>query len=234
MLAFLDYDGTLTTHECNEIVLQRFVGDAWRPLEAEAQADRMSHAEVFDRQIGLIRAPREELIGALVAEAEPAPGLAAFLAELDARGGRVVIVSAGLREAIAAVWRREDLPPVELHASELVGGGPQGGPPYRLAFSGVLGDCPRCGPGACKGAALRSMRRPGEPVLVFGDGASDLCPAREADLTFARGHLAARCAEEGLVWRPLVDFASVWADIDAWAAWRATLLPHAENQWTTV
>ena len=39
MLAFLDYDGTLTTHECNEIVLQCFVGDAWRPLEAEAQAE---------------------------------------------------------------------------------------------------------------------------------------------------------------------------------------------------
>lgn len=99
MLAFLDYDGTLTTHECNEIVLQRFVGAAWRPLEAEAKADRMSHAECFDRQIGLIKAPREDLFGALVAEAEPAPGLPAFLAELEARGGRPVIVSAGLREA---------------------------------------------------------------------------------------------------------------------------------------
>ena len=220
MLVFLDYDGTMTTHECNEIVLQRFVGDAWRPLEDEAKADRMSHAECFDRQIGLIQAPREELIGALVAEAEPAPGLAAFLAELEARRERAVIVSAGLQEAIAAVWSREKLPPVELHASELVGGGPEGGPPYRLAFSDVLGDCPRCGPRACKGAALRSLRRPGETVLVFGDGASDLCPAREADLTFARSHLAERCAAEGLDWRPLADFATVWAAVDAWAARR--------------
>ena len=32
-LALLDYDGTMTTHECNEIALQRFVGDAWQPLE---------------------------------------------------------------------------------------------------------------------------------------------------------------------------------------------------------
>ena len=220
MLAFLDYDGTLTTHECNEIVLQRFVGDAWRPLEAEARADRMSHAEVFDRQVGLIKAPREELLGALVAEAAPAHGLPAFLAELDARGGRSVIVSAGLREAIAAVWSREKLPPVELHASELVGGGPQGGPPYRLAFSDVLGDCPRCGPRACKGAALRALRRPGELVVAFGDGASDLCPAREADLTFARAHLAERCADEGLEWRPLADFATVWSEVDAWMARR--------------
>ena len=220
MLAFLDYDGTLTTHECNEIVLQRFVGDAWRPLEAEAQADHMSHAECFDRQIGLIQAPREDLLGALVAEAEPAPGLRAFLAGLEARGARPVIVSAGLREAIAAVWSRESLPAVELHASELVGGGPEGGPPYRLAFSRVLGDCPRCGPRACKGAALRALRRPGEPVLVFGDGASDLCPAREADLTFARGHLAERCADEGLEWRPLGDFGAVMGEVDAWLAGR--------------
>ena len=220
VLAFLDYDGTMTTHECNEIVLQRFVGDAWRPLEAEARADRMSHAEVFDRQIGLIQAPRAELLGALVAEAEPATGLAAFLAELGARGGHPVIVSAGLREAIAGVWSRETLPPVELHASELVGGGPEGGPPYRLAFSDVLGDCPRCGPRACKGAALRAMRRPGDLVLVFGDGASDVCPAREADLTFARGHLAERCAAEGLEWRPLPDFTGVWTDVDAWLALR--------------
>jgi HAD superfamily phosphoserine phosphatase-like hydrolase len=220
MLAFLDYDGTLTTHECNEIILTRFVGDAWQPLEAEAKADRMSHAECFDRQIGLIQAPRAELLGALVAAAEPAPGLPAFLAELEARGGRPVIVSAGLREAIAAVWSRAQLLPVELHASELVGGGPAGGPPYRLAFSEVLGDCPRCGPGACKGAALRSLRRPGELVLVFGDGASDVCPAREANLTFARGHLAERCAAEGLEWRALADFTTVWSAVDAWAARR--------------
>jgi len=220
MLAFLDYDGTLTTHECNEIVLTRFVGDAWRPLEAEAKADRMGHAEVFDRQIGLIRAPRAELLGALVAAAAPAPGLPAFLAGLEARGGRPVIVSAGLREAIAAVWSREHLPPVELHASELVGGGPRGGPPYRLAFSGVLGDCPRCGPKACKGAALRALRRPGELVVAFGDGASDLCPAREADLTFARGHLAKRCAAEGLEWRELNDFGTVLAQVDEWLARR--------------
>ena len=163
MLAFLDYDGTLTTHECNEVVLQRFVGDAWRPLEAEANADRMSHAEVFDRQIGLIQAPREELLGALVAEAEPEPGLPAFLAELEARGGRAVIVSAGLREAIEAVWSRAQLPPVELHASELVGDGPRGGPPYHLAFSDVLGDCPRCGPRPARGRPCAPCAAPASP-----------------------------------------------------------------------
>jgi hypothetical protein len=49
LLALLDYDGTMTTHECNEVALQPFVGDPWWELEEEAYNDRMSHAEVFDR-----------------------------------------------------------------------------------------------------------------------------------------------------------------------------------------
>lgn len=220
-LALLDYDGTMTTHECNEIALQRFVGDAWRPLEVEVKADRMSHAECFDRQVQMVPAPRAEFVGALVEAAEPSPGLAEFFAELARRAGRGAVVSAGISDAIEAFWEREGLPPIEIYASTLIGEGPDAGPPYHLEFSPELGDCPRCGPDSCKAAILRALRRPGDIVLVFGDGASDLCPAREADLTFARGHLAERCEAEGITWRALPDFTRVWADVDEWLAQRA-------------
>jgi len=220
LLALLDYDGTMTTHECNEVALQPFVGDPWWELEEESYNDRMSHAEVFDRQIGLIEAPRAELVRRLLEVAEPMPGLKGFITGLQARGGEAAIVSAGIREAIEAFWQRLELPPVELFASELVGAGPDGGPPYHLEFSDALGDCPRCGPRSCKAAILRKLRRPGDLVLVFGDGPSDLCPAREADLVFARGHLAERCAQEGLEWRPLTDFAAVLPQVDDWLARR--------------
>ncbi len=221
LLAFLDYDGTATTHECNEVVLQRFAGDAWRPFEDLVRQGRMSHADCFDRQIGLVEAPRAELIGAMVDCAEPAPGLDGFLTALHEGGGRAVLVSAGLREAIEQVWRREQLPPLELVASELVGTAPgsqregddalrDAGPPYHVAFSPRFGTCPDCGPDACKATVLRELRRPGDTVWVFGDGASDLCPGREADLVWARGHLAERAAAEALPWRPL-DFVAAAA-----------------------
>ena len=207
LLAFLDYDGTATTRECNDVVLQKLVGDAWRPFEDEVRAGRMGHAECFDRQIRLVEAPRAELLGAMSAAAEPAPGLAAFLAAVHDGGGRAVVVSAGFREVIEEFWRRHGLPQVELAASELDGSGPAGGPPYRVVYSPRLDDCPRCGPGSCKAAVVRELRRHSDLVWVFGDGASDLCPAREADLVFARSYLAESCAAEGLPWRPL-DFAA--------------------------
>lgn len=220
ILALLDYDGTMTTRECNEIALQPLADDRWWALEAEAHADRMSHAEVFNRQIGLVRAQRAEIITALLGVAEPMPGLAGFFTELQRRGGRSAIVSAGFRETIEAFWRREGLPEMDLFASELVGDGSDDGPPYHIEFSDALGDCPRCGPDSCKAAVLRALRRPGDVVLVFGDGPSDLCPAREADITFARGHLAERCEDEGLEWRPLTDFGAVIGEVDAWLACR--------------
>ena len=127
------------------------------------------------------------------------------------------MVSAGFREAIEAFWRRETLPPVELYASELVNDGPDGAGPYHIGFNPALGDCPRCGPAQCKAGLLRALRRPGDVVVVFGDGDSDVCPAREADLTFARGWLAERCAAEGLPWRPL-DFHDALRALPALAA----------------
>jgi 2-hydroxy-3-keto-5-methylthiopentenyl-1-phosphate phosphatase len=216
ILALLDYDGTMTTRECNEIALQPLAGDEWWTLEQEAYADRMSHAEVFDRQVALISAPRAEMVRRLLDAAEPMPGLRDFFRELELRDGHSAIVSAGFREAIEAFWRREELPPMRLFASELIGDGPDEGPPYHLEFSDALGDCPRCGLASCKAAILRALRRPGDVVVVFGDGPSDLCPAREADITFARGHLAERCEEEGLEWRPLTDFGTVLGEVDAW------------------
>jgi 2-hydroxy-3-keto-5-methylthiopentenyl-1-phosphate phosphatase len=220
LLAFLDYDGTITTTECNEIVLQSLVADAWRPFEDEVKAGRMGHAECFDSQIRLIRAPRQDFLGALVAAAHPEPGLKEFLLTMADRGGKVTVVSAGFREAIQAFWRREGLAAVDIHASELVNDGPEHEGPYHIGFNPGLTDCPRCGKASCKAGVLRALRRPGDFVVVFGDGDSDLCPAREADLTFARGWLAECCAAEGLPWRPLdfVDARRVVAELELSAA----------------
>jgi len=213
VLIVLDYDGTVTTHECNEIALTAAVGDAWRPFEEMVRRGEIGHAECFDRQVRLVDVPREAFVRGLVDAAAPTPGLREFLAVAAAGGARVVVLSAGFREAIEAAWRRDGLPSVEIVASELVGAdGDGGGPPYRIGFNPQLGDCERCGPLSCKATVLRAWRRPGDVVWVFGDGDSDFCPAREADLVFARGRLAELAEGAGLPWRRL-DFAAAAGEL---------------------
>ncbi|MGO8684676.1 MAG: HAD-IB family phosphatase [Thermoleophilia bacterium] len=223
ILALIDYDGTATEQECIEIVLRQLVGDAWRPLEDAVRRGEISHAEGLRRQIALVRQPPVDFLAALAAAAQPRRGLAAFLTTLAGGDGRAMIVSAGFRAAIEQVWQENALPPVSIIASELVADG-DNSPPH-VVFSDQLGDCPRCGPRSCKAAVLRAQRRLGDIVLVFGDGESDLCPAREADLVFARGHLAELCVAENLPWRPLDDFADVLPHVQQWLSERELSSP---------
>jgi 2-hydroxy-3-keto-5-methylthiopentenyl-1-phosphate phosphatase len=51
---------------------------------------------------------------------------------------------------------------------------------------------------------------------VFGDGVSDLCLAREADVVFARGQLARLCDAEGIAYHPLSDYRRAWVQLIAW------------------
>jgi len=213
LLVVLDYDGTVTDREYNVRAFQKLTGDAWRVFEDAARRGEISHAECIDREVGLITTSKQELIAANAHDARLADGFPQFLEALLAGGARVAVVSAGFREAIEQLWRREKLPAVELFASEIVPRNGVAGPPWTVVFDRRLGDCPTCGPGACKTGVLRRLRRTGDMVAVFGDGVADLCLAREADIVFACGVLIELCEREGIAYHRLSDYRRALAQL---------------------
>jgi HAD superfamily phosphoserine phosphatase-like hydrolase len=222
LLVALDYDGTVTDREYNVLAFQRLTGDAWRVFEDAAERGEMSHADCLARQVELVTVSKRELLAANTDEVGLAPGFARFLKALLAGGARVAVVSAGYREAIEQLWRREHLPPVELFASEIVPLDGGEGPPWTVRLDPRLGDCPTCGPGACKAGVLRRLRRVGDAVAVFGDGVSDLCLAREADIVFAHGMLAELCEREGIAYHRLSDYRLALAQLTEWMTLKTT------------
>lgn len=208
----MDFDGTITTRDCMEVVLARHA-EGWSRVAAAARDQGLSEGESLERGIGLLRVPREQILAQFVAAADLRPGFRAFLQWVLAGGGRAAVVSAGFREAIESVWRREVLPAIPVYAADLKGDAVGG---FELEFHEPLGDCRVCGRGRCKGALTRSLRREGEVVVAFGDGGRDLCMAREADLVFARGRLARLCRSEGIRARCFFDFNGVGVELAAW------------------
>ena len=153
LLVILDYDGTITVDDCNTVVLQQAVGDAWRVSERAMERGEISPNEAFRRQIALLRLPRHELLSMAVAAARLRSGFRDFLDRVVGAGARVVVISDGLREAIEAVWHNEGLPDVEIHASELLGDHLAG---YDIGFNSLARGCDRCE--HCKGQVLDHVR----------------------------------------------------------------------------
>lgn len=72
--------------------------------------------------------------------------------------------------------------------------------PYR-------GGCLQCG--NCKATHLERLRQGFQRVIYIGDGHSDLCAARYADVIFAKHALADDCLQSGRPFHPFETFSDV-------------------------
>ena len=63
--------------------------------------------------------------------------------------------------------------------------------------------------GNCKGTHVREETKAGEISVYIGDGHSDICGVREADITFAKDTLADWCRDKDFFYHPFNDFSHV-------------------------
>jgi 2-hydroxy-3-keto-5-methylthiopentenyl-1-phosphate phosphatase len=61
---------------------------------------------------------------------------------------------------------------------------------------------------------VASYKSRGRQVFYAGDGVTDLCHARKADLVFARSRLLEECRAEGLPHVELRDFSDVITEME--------------------
>jgi 2,3-diketo-5-methylthio-1-phosphopentane phosphatase len=198
-----DFDGTVVPVDVSDALFERFAEPAWRDIEAEWQADRLTSRVCMERQVALLRCSRAELDGALDA-IDIDPGFTAFVADCRRWGHSLSIVSDGLDYAVERIFRRHAIHNVAIVANHLR---PVGDRRYALEFPYASRIC---GSGVCK----CSFRESADPTLVIGDGRSDFCVAGAADMVIAKGSLLDHCRRDGLPVIPFDDFAQVRAAVD--------------------
>ncbi len=127
------------------------------------------------------------------------------------QGHRFIVFSSGFRTVIQTTldhWGLGDLEVVSHEALFTRDG-------CRLVWSDRGEACAECGR-RCKRHDLR-LRLRGERLVYIGDGISDRCGARMADVVFARDDLARDLSADGLAHIPFDDFTEVreWLQADA-------------------
>jgi 2-hydroxy-3-keto-5-methylthiopentenyl-1-phosphate phosphatase len=208
--AFLcDFDGTISPRDIGAAFVKRF--SPGKDVERHALLERwkrggMGHRELTLAECALVSAEPADAL-AFTRTFQLDPHFPAFVTEARARGDAVMVVSEGFEFYLADQLERNglgDLPRasnrVRFEAGRLI-------PEFPYAAEG----CGACG--NCKAQHVRHWHDDGFRTVLVGDGLSDRCGARAADIVFARGQLLAWCTVERLAAQPFYSF----ADVAAWA-----------------
>lgn len=196
-----DFDGTISTIDVTDTLLEAFGKPGWREFEDEWRAGRIGSRACMRQQIACLDASREELDEVIDAIAVD-EGFTAFVDAAGSRGWDLSIVSDGLDYAIFRVLRRHGLPALPVYANRLSQEGPRS---WKLDFPHADAACSQAS-GMCKCAFARRARTAGNKVLMIGDGRSDFCVAGVADIVFAKAGLIEYCSDKCLNHVPISGF----------------------------
>lgn len=206
--AFLcDFDGTVSPRDLGHEFVTRFStgGAAWLETLAERwRSGAIGHRELTEAEVAQLRCSAAEA-HAFAREFSIDPSFAPFVRAAEARGDAVMVVSEGFDFYIRDLLERAGLGAIEVASNRLRFAGDR----VAVEFPHAARSCGRCG--NCKAAHARDWRSRGYRVVVIGDGFSDRCAAREADVVLAQGALLEWCGREGVECEPFTSFDAVLA-----------------------
>lgn len=179
-LVLCDFDGTASPVDVGNRLLNRFTAHGWEDIDRDYCAGRIGSLEAYKRIALLFRGARHEMIEYVLAVASLDQDFETFYRLCRGNDIDVKIVSDGLDFYIEALLDKHDLTGLEYYANRAIFDGEA----LFFEFPGASEDCGRCG--NCKKSILHKYRQDYEHIVYIGDSYSDICPAKYADLVFAK------------------------------------------------
>lgn len=210
MLFVVDFDGTLSVRDTVDAMLERFAGPEWENVEEEWLAGHITAVQCMQKQLRMVEADHvtlENFFRGIQLDATFLP----FYKHVH-HFAKVAIVSDGLDHAIKVAMKNAALPELPVYANKLHFV-PDG---IDISWPHIDTAC-KGGNGVCKCAVARNLADDAEgPVILVGDGKSDACLAKSADVVFAKGSLVKYCEQQGIAYHPFQTFADVLAKVKTW------------------
>lgn len=194
---FCDFDGTITRVDATDAVLETFALPAWREWEERWVNGEITSQECLSRQIELIRADRDTLIG-FAADLPIDEGILELDRRCAERDIPLTVVSDGLDLLVEAVLRRYGLLHIPVFSNH-IWWNEDGIPSLSFPFS--ASGC-ESGAGTCKCSLIRTEGCSSSQTVYIGDGRSDQCVAARRHTLFAKGTLRTWCEAHGIIYLP--------------------------------
>ena len=191
----VDFDGTITIRDADleiaDAVLGREAEKNIGPLIDAYENLELSCSEYFKRYLALLGIPVEDF-GSYAGRVPTRPGFDRFVDWAIKNNIDVKVVSEGLDIWIMPILRAMGLDDVPVSCNHVVYSGLR----YEVVPPEDSEPCDRCL--NCKKPHVYRAKERGLAVALVGNGASDLCAARHADLVLAKDTLIDHCRRENI------------------------------------
>jgi 2,3-diketo-5-methylthio-1-phosphopentane phosphatase len=185
-----DFDGTVTKEDVVDRVLEEFADPTWIDIERSWVNGEIGSRDCLAMQAKLIKANEHDLLDFV-------KGIAIDETFVDFAGYckrnaiEISILSDGIDLFIKSILNRYGLNHIRVFSNSLASA--NGG--YEMYFPYLREDC-LSKAGICKCKIMEELSLPQGINILVGDGRSDFCVARKADLTFAKSALLDFCGVE--------------------------------------
>jgi len=189
---FIDFDGTISTADVVDAILERFASPDWRKIEEDWQKGKIGSRECLEKQINLLRITDAEL-RYIIEDVEIDPHFVSFLQKAAEFSVPVTIVSDGFDLVIRGVMERYFKNSIELLKNTSIFSNKILWAKDRLHIQFPEGPVCEHACANCKARVIEEKSSPEDTVVFVGDGLSDRFAAHVASLTFAKGKLLEYC-----------------------------------------
>ena len=211
---FIDFDGTITRRDVGDAMFESFGGIRCSEFIDEYRMGALSAIECFRKECEACGDVDKEELDAYLDSQEMDPAFAEFIQFCRSRALEYFIVSDGMDYYISRILRRHGLGDIPFFANSLDLVPVDGSSKVRFAPSFPYRDevCDRCA--CCKRNHMLTLSGDDDVIVYIGEGFSDRCPVRYADIVFAKDDLLKYCQQENISFFEYASFADVIARLE--------------------
>ncbi|MGA1848797.1 MAG: MtnX-like HAD-IB family phosphatase [Thermoplasmatota archaeon] len=199
----VDFDGTVTDVDASYRILERFANGDWLSVEQRAYAHEITILDALKVQAEMVRVSPEEAERYLLEEVKLREGFRDFAEWCRSHEVPLEICSDGFDFTIEMLLRNRGLDWIPYTSNRTV----PSETGTTIEFPHHRPECPINA--NCKCSHLERMRERTGTVIFIGDGTTDECVSRKADILFARDKLLEICKTEG---RECIPW-EIWSEV---------------------
>jgi 2-hydroxy-3-keto-5-methylthiopentenyl-1-phosphate phosphatase len=205
---FIDFDGTISVADVGDVMFETFGGAQSTEAVAAYRDGRLSAVECFRKESAACGDFSKGELDAFLDRQLIDPTFSAFVSFCRSRDIRHCIVSDGMDYYIRRILQRHGLGDVPFFSNQL-GLVPAANDLVTMvpAFPYTDETCDRCA--CCKRNHMLSLTADEEIIVYVGEGYSDRCPVRFADIVFAKDELRVFCLQENISCYEYGSFADI-------------------------